>query len=505
MSDVLDASEIGSRKLSPFQFAREGQTISQPGFDNRSIAFGLFAFFVALIASLTICNILYDPDTHWHIAVGRWIIENGQWPRTDPFSHTVAGEPWIARDWLSQVIMYTAFSIAGWGGVALIGGLCIAMAIGMIAASLSRNLSGPVVGAFVVAIFLLASASVLVRPHAIALPLMVVWTLGLLDAVERRRAPPWRLLVVMLIWGNTHAGFTIGFLIAGLLACEAVRDAGDGRRTAMAKRWGLFLGLALLASCLTPNAYDSLRITHKVFAGAGLEGLAYVEEWRSIRLDLQGVIGLVLLPLLLIGLTLQPWRNVVRIVLVIILGWMMIRHARFALLFGFTAVPIAMTAIARGPLARWIGIRGRASGQVRPSLAVLSAVVAMIAVFFAARAVKINPNTTPEAALKAARSLGLADLKVYNSYNFGGYLIRQGVPTFIDGRTDQLFLRGFFDTYMRTRAPEHVAELGKLLDRHGIGWAIVYTDSPEAANLKTLGWVSRHDDPVATILTPPAR
>jgi hypothetical protein len=505
MSNTLDTAPIAAGSLGPLSFRSEYRTAPAPGFDSRSIAFGLIAFFLALIAVLSLGNILYDPDTYWHTAVGRWIIENGGWPRVDPFSHTAAGEPWIARDWLSQVSIYAASSLAGWNGVALLSGLCIAASIGMIAASLSRNLAGVKVANLVVAVFLLASASFLARPHVIALPLMVIWTLGLLDAVERRRPPHWGLLAVMLIWANAHAGYTIGLMIAGLLAAEAVRDADDGQRTAMAKRWGLFLGLAFLATCLTPNAYDSLLITHKVFAGAGLEGLAYVEEWRSITWDLQGVIGMVLLPLLLIGLALQPWRNVVRILLVLILGWMMIRHARFALLFAFTAVPIAMTAIARGPLAPWIGIQSRASGQVRPSLAVLCAAVALIVTFVAVRNVKINPNTTPEAALRAARSLGLADLKVYNSYNFGGYLIHQRVPTFIDGRTDQLFLRGFFDTYMRTRTPEHVAELGKLLDRHGIGWAIVFTGSNEAENLKTLGWVSRHDDPVATILTPPAR
>lgn len=50
---------------------------------------------------------------------------------------------------------------------------------------------------------------------------------------------------------------------------------------------------------------------------------------------------------------------------------------------------------------------------------------------------------TPAAAFAEARKLGLTG-NVFNSHNFGGYLIFAGEPTFIDGCTDQLFLGGFF-------------------------------------------------------------
>ena len=76
--------------------------------------------FLALAAGLLYVSqvFLQDPDTHWHIAVGRWIWESHSVPWTDVFSHTFAGADWIAKEWLSQLIFYGAFAAAGWRGVA---------------------------------------------------------------------------------------------------------------------------------------------------------------------------------------------------------------------------------------------------------------------------------------------------------------------------------------------------------------------------------------------------
>lgn len=42
--------------------------------------------------------LLADPDTHWHIAVGNWMLATGAVPTVDPFSFSFAGQPWIAKE-----------------------------------------------------------------------------------------------------------------------------------------------------------------------------------------------------------------------------------------------------------------------------------------------------------------------------------------------------------------------------------------------------------------------
>jgi hypothetical protein len=53
-------------------------------------------------------RLLNDPDTYSHVAVGRWIIQHGTVPTTDPFSFSMHGAPWIAFEWLSEVFYAAA-------------------------------------------------------------------------------------------------------------------------------------------------------------------------------------------------------------------------------------------------------------------------------------------------------------------------------------------------------------------------------------------------------------
>ena len=74
-----------------------------------------FAFYGSLAGRL-----LADPDTLIHVAVGRSIAAHHAVPWTDTFSHTFAGAPWIAKEWLSQILFAGADALAGWAGVALL-------------------------------------------------------------------------------------------------------------------------------------------------------------------------------------------------------------------------------------------------------------------------------------------------------------------------------------------------------------------------------------------------
>ena len=48
---------------------------------------------------------LGDPGSLWHTVVGRRILEGGALIRTDPFSFTCQGQPWIAQQWLGAIAM----------------------------------------------------------------------------------------------------------------------------------------------------------------------------------------------------------------------------------------------------------------------------------------------------------------------------------------------------------------------------------------------------------------
>src|SRR6476646_6290083 len=57
------------------------------------LAVGLVLYGVILFAGNRLLN---DPDSYWHLVVGRWIVEHRAFPTADPFSFTMTGAPWIA-------------------------------------------------------------------------------------------------------------------------------------------------------------------------------------------------------------------------------------------------------------------------------------------------------------------------------------------------------------------------------------------------------------------------
>ena len=65
--------------------------------------------FVALFATLVFTplsvRLLGDAGIGWHIRTGQEILATHSIPRVDPFSSTMAGKPWVAWEWLYDVLV----------------------------------------------------------------------------------------------------------------------------------------------------------------------------------------------------------------------------------------------------------------------------------------------------------------------------------------------------------------------------------------------------------------
>lgn len=106
-------------------------------------------------------------------------------------------------------------------------------------------------------------------------------------------------------------------------------------------------------------------------------------------------------------------------------------------------------------------------------------------------------SVAASAAMAFVRADGIEG-HVFNGYNFGGPLILNGIPTFIDGRTDQLFLGGFAKRF--TFGPDNGAELAQALRDHDISWTLLPPKDPRNALLGALpGWRQVFSDEFAVI------
>lgn len=454
-----------------------------------SLLVTLGAFLLLLATSSELLN---DPDSQWHVAVGRWIWAQGRVPTTDVFSHTFFGAPWIAKEWISQMILFAAYQVDAWRGVVLVAALAIAVAYGLLFDWLRRRVRLSVAIAATAIALALAAPHLLARPHVLVFPIIVLWTTGLVTATEKRTTPPLALALLMVLWVNMHGTFPVGIVIAGVLACDGVLGAGRSSRPAALRRWGLFLAVACAATLVSPYGWDAILIPLHMGHNVALR---FVAEWQPLAFDANGLLALGLLVLSLAVLVSDLRANVFRLAALLLLGALMVKHARFIDIFAIAApILCAQTLAKRWHLGPEIERKpGMACGLAVGTLGLcIVAAVAMIAP-------KPNAGMAPNAAYRAAMAKGLSG-PVYNDYDFGGFLIAHGVKTFVDGRTDQLFLGDFLPALEQALDAKDDAAFAGFLTRHHVTWALVRSKSQDAAHLAAMpGWSKVFGDEVASV------
>jgi hypothetical protein len=451
------------------------------------VAAGSYLLLLVLSARL-----LADPDIYWHITAGRWIVEQGAFPHVDPFSATFAGAPWIAKEWLSQLLLAAAYHVAGWNAVAVLTAAAVAAALGVLTWALLEKLDPVASLGFILAAFVLASPHIVARPHALALPVMVLWTAGLIRALDARRAPSLWLLPLMTLWANLHGGFTFGLLLVGAGGLEAVLVAESAERKAAAWRWVRFGVLAVLAACITPYGVESILMTQRIL-GLG-EALALITEWQpqdfssfgAFEACLLGAIGLALYR----GLTLPP----VRILVVLGLLHMALAHVRNAELLALV-VPLFVAKPLRDQL--WPDQRDEQAHLSPGIVAGLVGVIALATGLAATLAIAPSHQVTPAAAVTALKRETTGP--VLNDYSFGGYLIHAGVAPFIDGRSE-LYGGSFIARHHRAVALQDLPGFLGLLEQYKIGATLFAPDRPAVALLDRLPqWERLYADDVAVV------
>jgi hypothetical protein len=450
---------------------------------------------VYLVVMLVGNSLLNDSDSYWHIVVGQWVLAHG-FPRTDPFSFTFAGKPWIAKEWLSQLLYFGAYRLGGWAAVVTLAAGAIALAFGLLTKFLQERLAMLPTVALVAVAFILVTPHALARPHVLALPLLVAWVGGLLRAADRGKTPPLALLALMVIWANLHAGFSLGILLVGAIGLDAIVSADAAARRQVALVWIRFGALALVAGCITPYGPQSLLVTRQVLSLG--PALSIIGEWKPA--DFSHLAGFEMA--LLLGSGFALYRGLVlppvRILILLGLLHMALSAERNGEVLGLLA-PLLLAA----PLARQFpqlrGSKGVGHRHVSPMLfaGLAVALVAATAGLISVSTYQPNTRITPAAAVAALKAANVG--RVFNDYDLGGYLVFAGVPTFIDGRTE-LFGGDFTARVYRAATLADLNDFVALLDEYKIGATLLEPSVPAVALLDRLpGWKRLYADDTAVV------
>jgi hypothetical protein len=443
--------------------------------------------------------ILNDADTFWHIAAGRWMIAHGAVPATDPFSFTFVGRPWMAHEWLSEVFMAGAFLAAGWSGVMLLTGLAVGALAALMGGWLLRWLSPFSTLTTLVVGIACVGPGMLARPHLLVLPVVALWTIGLLRAREEGRAPPLWLPLVMALWANMHSSLIVGLVLAGALALEAGLDFKACRRRTLIG-WAAFLGLSLVATLATPHGIDGLAFPLKVL---NMKTLPMITEWQGpdFMQALPSALEIALLGGLFFAFRAGVKLTAVRTLILLGLVHMSLQHVRQEVLVGAIA-PLVLAE----PLGRALGAAAamRVGWRLPLPQTALGAALLLAAVLgrLLYPEVRVDGPTAPITAL-AHVPAALRAQPVLNDYNFGGYLIFKGVRPYIDGRADMYGDAFVAEDDLIQRGGQ--LALNHAIARYGIRWSILRPGLPLVGVLdRTPGWRRIYADKFAVVQAGPA-
>ena len=438
---------------------------------------GLVALLVFAVA-LWPTALLNDADTWWHLSAGDWIVAHRAVPHADPFSWSFAGKPWIAHEWLSEILMSSTFAPAGWPGLMLLTALSAALTVLLLARQAARYLSGLSLVLLVLGASALFAPHLLARPHMLVAPVMVLWFSAL---ARHNTAPPWRILPLMTLWANMHGSFIAGIALTAPFAIEAILAAPD--RVRAAGLWTAFIVAAIAAALITPFGVDGLLFPLHLLTMPGVDGIG---EWSPIDLAKPQPLLIAVIGLAAVWLMRRPRLPIVRGLILLGLLAASLHQQRHEMLLAIMSVPILAEPLGKALTQTPVPLR------LSPLIAAAALCLAVLRL-----AVPLTDPVNardPAAAIAHARSLAG---RVLNDYAFGGYLIRAGIAPFIDSRAD-MYGPAFLDRYSHL-AGDPAALKGEL-DRDAIAWTLLKPGSADARWMDRMpGWRLAYADATATI------
>lgn len=447
-----------------------------------------------------------DPDFWWHLRTGQLIAEAGAVPRADPFSFTKAGAPWIAHEWLTELLLFGLYRTGGYGLLIFVFSLIITAAFLLV---YLRSPARPYATGFVVLLAALASAPIWgVRPQMVSLLFTAVF-LFLLDIFQEKSR--WQALLPLplltALWVNMHAGYLLGLAVVGLhLAGEIIeilavlfRRAKPSLRKAGLLAAALFA--CLLASLANPNTWRILVYPFETLFSPSM--MQFIQEWFSPDFHQPEWMPLAFLILALVAAPLLARRPVslTRVLLAVFFGFAALRSMRNAPLFALTAIPLLAGQLA-GLTAGSQTVREarRFSRWLNPLL--LGFVLLAVGLRFVSvlqEQPQTEAKTYPQAAVNwIAKNRPGGNL--YNTYGWGGYLIWRlypEYPVYIDGRAD-VYGDEFIYDYLRVYTGQPGWEAA--LDAADVRLALVEPGSGLANALRQAGgWEVVHEDALSIL------
>lgn len=451
--------------------------------------FPILVFYSLLLAIVFGLHPVETYDTWWHLASGRWILEHGQVPQVDVFSYTALGKPWINHEWGAGLFFWLVFSKFGVVGLNLLPVFVFWLTLyfaGRTLQTITTN-ETPFLGLFILA--WLCSLRIVPRPHIFSLLFLSILffifsrsirlkTGGQISHEPQATQYPYLLPPLFLLWANLHGEVFIGIILFLLFVIgnglERYRASQMSRPIGppLQKKWMFVFLISAFAVLINPYfekiyTFPFEHFALKTIMSSTQEMISPFMSERRFYLVYQGYF--LLLGLTALGVVLK-WRQIPLPMLFmgLPLVYLSMTSNRFIALFSMWAIfvgrsnPPLNTAHKSGTHLAYR--RYRMSSLIRTFLPLI-----FCGIFLFLKGVPntlmgglrpigfgVIPQTAPLETVDFLKKQGLRD-GIFNDMELGAYLILEGFPVFIDGRTP-VYGDDFYSRYIITHFVPQVFE-----------------------------------------------
>lgn len=424
-------------------------------------------------------SIFRDGDVSWQVAAGKWILQHGRIPTTDPFSYTAFGHRWVAMEWLAEILYGGAFSIGSYAGLATLVAAAVIALFAILYFHLEARASPIAVTIALLMVAFVIAPFILARPHVLAWPLLACWTVLLLQAAEKGRPPSLWAALLLVVWTNLHASFPLAIVIEAAIAFDALTSS----RWSTIRPWLIFGAVSIGALMLNANGLAGLR---QPFETSSLSMLPFIAEWHASTTNstpyFYGALAIGIGLLLYSGVRV-PLGRLLLLILMMGMAFLHVRHQSFFVIVAACVLPpLASNRLTSRPVPRWL----------------LAGALPLLA-FRAAVPVLPPEGPANPRGLIAAIPPELRHRPMLNEYTFGGPLILAGVQPYIDGR-GEIYGDAFVANYVKI-ADGDMRAFNEAVRRYEIRWTMLSRDQATLIrNMEASGqWRRTYEDKVGVI------
>lgn len=423
-----------------------------------------FSFFMLLFS-------IQEGDYFWHFKAGKYMSENSILKK-DIFSWYVYGKYWFSHEWLFEIFLYNLsvffkehLLIYCFTNTFLL--LLILFVTNK--KSYLKNIPFTMIW-FLFFIFIFSGGVISARPHMISylfLSLTIYLLYDLWNHEESKKI--YFLPIITLIWANVHGGssnlsyiFTLIFIICGLFKFKFDKIVSYRITRKQFLKYLIVFILCIFFITINPHGVKMLLYPYQNMADRIM--LSTISEWQPSNLN-----------------SLSHYRYFIFLILILLVMIFSKKKIIFIdfLLFGISLF-LGLKSIRFWTYTYIISsyfifnyISDRKYDKYSCILINILSILLLIMFFVNYNTVKSNTN----------RKLVHDDIisvikeekpnRLFNSYNYGGYLIYKDVDVFIDGRADLYSKYNYKDYYIIS---DLRGDYEKTIDKYNFDYFLVSSD-----------------------------